>query len=161
MYPNSNIGDPERLVIHIFTIYQFFWDQPSSEFQRSNITIPIAKLNKIALVLFDIIPNPKIRGGFQPFIVVFLVPEYFAEEQSKIYKEIQMKISQDFLRNQNFSLKEYYQEIKNSFIIAENYKEPIREIDEYYSYTAAMEDFKAGIKLFQTKNFEQAYWDNF
>ncbi|TFG27745.1 MAG: hypothetical protein EU532_06815 [Promethearchaeota archaeon] len=157
LYPNSNIGDPERLVIHVFTIYQFFWDQPGSEFQRSNLTIPIAKLNKIALALFDIIPNPKIRGGFQPFIVVFLVPEYITEEQSKIYKEIQMKISQDFLRNQNFSLKEYYQEIKNSLIITESFKEPIREIDEYYSYTAAMEDFKAGIKLFQTKNFEQAY----
>ena len=31
------------------------------------------------------------------------------------------------------------------------------DIGDYYSYTAAMEDFQAGVKLFQTKNFDQAF----
>jgi tetratricopeptide (TPR) repeat protein len=36
-------------------------------------------------------------------------------------------------------------------------EEPELDISEYYSYTAAMEDFQAGVKLFQTKNFDQAF----
>ena len=157
IYPNSKIGNLDKLVINIFTVYQFFWDTADSDFQRSNITIPIAKLNKVAMVLFDIIPNPEIRGGFQPFIIVFLVPDYIIEEQSNIYNEIQIKIAQDFSQNQIISLKNYYDDIKNTVSLILDYKEPIIEIEEYYSYTAAMEDFQAGLKLFQTKNFDQAY----
>ena len=54
-------------------------------------------------------------------------------------------------------LKDYYQEIQNIFNIRNSVKELDTELSKYYSYTAAMEDFQAGVKLFQTKNFSNAY----
>ena len=54
-------------------------------------------------------------------------------------------------------LKDYYQEIQNIFNLRNSVKEPDTELSKYYSYTAAMEDFQAGVKLFQTKNFSNAY----
>ena len=47
IYPKSNIGDPEKLAIQIFTLYQFFWESPDSSYTRTDITIPIIKINKI------------------------------------------------------------------------------------------------------------------
>jgi len=157
IYPQSNIGDPEKLAIQIFTLYQVFWESPDSAYQRTDFTAPIMNLNKTAKVLLDVIPNIEIRGGFQPFIIVILFPDHFTEEHMSASNEILTKISQDFSRNHVITLKNYYNDITQCLSLKLMIKEPLIEIDELYSYTAAMEDFQAGIKLFQTKNFDQAY----
>ena len=157
IYPKSNIGDPEKLAIQIFTLYQVFWESPDSAYQRTDFTAPIMNLNKIAKVLLDVIPNIEIRGGFQPFIIVILFPDHFTEEHMNASNEIITRISQDFSRNHAITLKNYYNDITQCLSLKLMIKEPPIEIDELYSYTAAMEDFQAGIKLFQTKNFDQAY----
>jgi len=157
IYPKSNIGDPEKLAIQIFTLYQVFWESPDSAYQRTDFTAPIMNLNKTAKVLLDVIPNIEIRGGFQPFIIVILFPDHFTEEHMSASNEILTKISQDFSRNHVITLKNYYNDITQCLSLKLMIKEPLIEIDELYSYTAAMEDFQAGIKLFQTKNFDQAY----
>ncbi|MFX1393601.1 MAG: tetratricopeptide repeat protein [Promethearchaeota archaeon] len=157
-YPKSLIGDFEHLADQIFTVYQFFWDSSSSDYQRTSVILPINKLNKKAKIIFDVIPNLELKGGFQPFIVVLLFPDHFTDEHLNDYNEIMLKISQKFSKKKEIILQDLYQEIKDIFTSKSSVKEEQDvEISEYYSYTAAMEDFQAGIKLFQTKNFDQAY----
>ncbi len=156
LYPKSNVGDIEKLASQIFTVYQSFWESPDNKYQRTNFVLPINKINRKAKVLFDSIPNSNVRGGFQPYINVILVPDYFKDDQLDVYNEILLKISQDFSKNHEIQLKDYYEDVKKVFAI-QLYEEPEIEINDLYSYTAAMEDFQAGIKLFQTKNFDQAY----
>jgi len=156
IYPRFSVGDIEKMATKIFTFYQLFWESPDSEYQKTNFILPLSDLNRKAKILFDSIPNLQIRGNFQPFIIVLLVPDYFEDEQLKVYNEIILRISQDFFKNQNISLQKYFEDLKNIYTL-QLYKEPKIEISEYYSYTAAMEDFQAGIKLFQTANYDQAY----
>ncbi len=157
IYPKSNIGDPEKLAIQIFTLYQLFWESPNAAYQRTDFTIPILNFNKTAKVILDVIPNFEIRGGFQPYIIVLLAPDYFSEEQLNASNEILTRISLDFSKYRDITLKNYYSDITQNLNLSLMIQEPSVEIDENYSYTAAMEDFQAGIKLFQTKNYEQAY----
>ncbi|MFX1338754.1 MAG: tetratricopeptide repeat protein [Promethearchaeota archaeon] len=157
IYPKSNIGDPEKLAIQIFTLYQLFWESPDSIYQRTDFIVPILNLNKLAKVFLDVIPNVEIRGGFQPFIIVILVPDYFTEEILNTSNEILTKISLEFSKNRVITLKNYYNEIIQILTFKLMIKEPSFEIDINYSYTAAMEDFQAGVKLFQSQNYDQAY----
>jgi len=156
-YPKFKVGDLENLAIQIFTAYQFFWDAQDFKFQSTKFILPIKSINRKSKVLLDLIPNLEVRGGLQPYIIALLVPDYFSDEDLKIFDEIMLKISQQFSRNQKLSLKDYYQSIKDVLLLKVVEKEPKVDISEFYSYTAAMEDFQAGIKLFQTKNFEEAY----
>ena len=156
-YPISNLGDYEKLAIQIFTVYQFFWDSPDEDYQRTNIVLPINRLDKKAKVIFDVIPNTEVRGGLQPFIVVLLVPSYITDEELDEFNETMLKFAQKFSRKEEIFLKDYYPEFKALFELIISLKETNDKISEYYSYTAAVDDFKAGIKLFQTKNYDQAY----
>lgn len=156
-YPKFKVGDLENLAIQIFTAYQFFWDAQDFKFQATKFILPIKSINRKSKVLLDLIPNLEVRGGLQPYIIALLVPDYFSDDDLKIFDEIMLKISQQYSRNQKILLKEYYQEIKDVLLLKVVEKEPKVDISEFYSYTAAMEDFQAGIKLFQTKNFDEAY----
>jgi len=163
LYPRINIGDIEDLAIQIFTAYEYFWDVPETKFERASFTLPVRKINKKAKVLLDSIPNSNVRGGFQPYIVVLLAPDFFTKKKLNAFDDILRKISQDYSHIQDTTqekllpLENYYQEIKNRFELIE-YKEEIEpEISEYYSYTAAVEDFKAGVNLFKQSNYNQAY----
>ena len=97
------------------------------------------------------------RGGKQPYIIAIFVADYFSDENLKIFDEKLVKISQDIEKKEFSSLEVYHQEIVDVFALTQQNEEPIIDLNEYYSYTAAMEDFQAGVKLFQTKNFNQAY----
>ena len=156
-YPKYKVGDLENLAIQIFTAYQFFWDAQDFKFQATKFILPIKSINRKSKVLLDLIPNLEVRGGLQPYIISLLVPDYFSDDDLKIFDEIMLKISQQFSRNQKISLKDYYQNIKDVLLLKVVEKEPKVEVSEFYSYTAAMEDFQAGIKLFQTKNFDEVY----
>jgi hypothetical protein len=103
-YPRSNVGDLEKLAIQIFTIYQFFWDNPEKDYQKTNLTLPINKISKKARIVFDAIPNPKVRGGFQPFIVVFLLPDYFTDDQLNEYNEVMLRIAQTYVKKKEEKL---------------------------------------------------------
>lgn len=156
-YPKFKVGDLENLAIQIFTAYQFFWDAQDLKFQATKFILPIKSINRKAKVLLDLIPNLEVRGGLQPYIISLLLPDYFSDEDLNIFDEIMLKISQQFQRNKKLSLADYYQEVKDVLLQKVAEKEPVVDISGYYSYTAAMEDFQAGIKLFQTKNFDEAY----
>ncbi len=163
LYPRVNIGDIEDLAIQIFTAYEYFWDIPETKFERASFMLPVRKINKKAKVLLDSIPNPEVRGGFQPFIVVLLAPDFYTKKQLEIFDDILLKISQDYCHTQDspqekfLPLENYYQKIKNKFELIEYEKESEPEISEYYSYTAAVEDFKAAVNLFKKSSYVQAY----
>ncbi len=155
-YPSkSNVGDLEKLAEQIFTVRQFFLSSPDIE--KSKITLPINRISKKAKVIFDKTPNMEIKGKFKPFILVLLLSDYFLDEQLDAYDEIMEKINHECFKNVEVSLKEYYQELTNVFALSQIQEDPDLKISEYYSYTAAVEDFQAGVKLFKTKNFDQAY----
>ncbi|MFX1384292.1 MAG: tetratricopeptide repeat protein, partial [Promethearchaeota archaeon] len=157
IHPRVNIGNIEQITIQIFQAYQFFWDSPDKPYNRAKMVLPFRNINKKAKIFFDIIPNPDIRGGFQPFNVVILCPDYFSDENLYIYDEIMLKISKDFAKQQNIRLENYYQEVYDLLALEEiNKNEPV-ELEDNYSYTIAMDDFQAGIKLFQTRNYKEAY----
>ncbi|MFX1260294.1 MAG: tetratricopeptide repeat protein, partial [Promethearchaeota archaeon] len=88
---------------------------------------------------------------------MLLINNYFTDDQLNVYNEILLKIYQKYLKDKKFVLKDYYQEIKEIHALNQAPKEPKIQISEYYSYTAALEDFQAGVRLFKTKNFDQAY----
>ncbi|MFX0070495.1 MAG: tetratricopeptide repeat protein [Candidatus Hermodarchaeota archaeon] len=158
-HPTFNIGDLEQLSLRIFTFYQFFWENPNdSTYQRTYFTIPINKINRKARILFASKPKPEYGKGFQPYIVVLLLPDYIEDKDLEVYNEILLKISQDFLResSEQYAIKTFFQEISEIFNSQFIDDDLSIEIDEYYSYTAAVEDFQAGIKLFQTKNYDNA-----
>lgn len=156
-YPKYRIGDLENYAIKIFTAYQFFWDSQEMTFEETKFILPIKSINKKSKVLLNLIPNFDLPGGGQPYLIVLLTPDYFSDEDLKIFDEVMLKISQEYMRNQKISIKDYYQNIKDVLMLKFIKREPKVEISEFYSYTAAMEDFQAGIKLFQTKNFDEAY----
>ena len=162
-YPKTSSGNIVDLSVQIFTAYQHFWDIPGKKFEKASFTLPIQKLNKKAKILLDVISNSKVRGNFQPFVVVLLVLDFYTETQLTKFNDILMRIAQDFSHSRSSSqkefpsLKSYYQEIKNRIELIELEKEKEPKISEYYSYTAAIEDFNAAINLFKKSNYNEAY----
>lgn len=162
-YPKKIIGDIEDLAIQIFTTYQHFWDVPEEKFEKASFILPVSKLNKKAKVLLQTISNPKVRGKFQPFMVVLLVPDVYNESQLMVFDTILLKIAQDYAHSKYSpesrfpSLKSYFQEIKEKFELIEFEEEKEPKLNEFYSYTAAMEDFNAALSLFKNAEYTQAY----
>lgn len=155
IFPAFNIGDAEKISISIFQVYQYFYSSEEQGYNRVFFTLPINKLNKKAKILFDSYPNQEVRGGFQPFFVTLLVPPYFTDKELEFYEEYLLKIAQEFRNTHKVDLAEYEEMLKNITSIEEKSETKV-EIDEYYSYTAAMEDFEAGIRLFKGGNYSQA-----
>jgi len=152
LYPKTNIGDIEKLLRYIFQAYQ----SPDISYQSRKLTISIRNIGRKARVLFDTIPNISVRGGFQPFIAVILVPDYFSDDDLNIYNEVLDKIAKNFSKNQKISLKKYYEDIKERYDFKQVIKESDIEISDFYSHDAAIEDLEKAKELVETKNFEQS-----
>ncbi|TXT57271.1 MAG: hypothetical protein BAJALOKI1v1_1820002 [Promethearchaeota archaeon] len=163
LYPRWNSTEIEELATHIFSAYQYFWDIPDAKFENASFVLPVKKLEKKAKVVLDSIPNSEVRGGFQPYIVVLLVPDFLTKKQIKNFDDILILISQEYAQNLEitpqikFPLKEYYQEIQQRFDLIEYEEEKEPEISDFYSYTAAVEDFQAAINLFEKGSYKKAY----
>ncbi len=159
VYPKSDVGDLEKLTSQIFTSYQFLGDSSHKSFRKKLVTIPINRFNRKAKVLFDILTKSEEKEEILPFIVVVLVPDYLADEELKIYDKIMITISDKYLKGKNNVLEMFYEELKKILVSNQEItlKEPDIEISENYSYTAAVEDFQAGVRLFKTRNLDRAY----
>jgi tetratricopeptide (TPR) repeat protein len=154
--PKSFIGNLESLTHKIFSAFQFFFKDLTEQFKFRKLILPVVDINRKAYVMLDVIINPDVRGGKQPFIVVLLVPDYFSEERLEVFDKILLKIARKYINEQEILIKGSFKEIEDIFIEEHKSKEPVLEIEEEYSYTAAIDDFKAGVKLYQTKNFDEA-----
>jgi hypothetical protein len=162
-YPKVSIVDIEDLAYQIFIAYQSFWDIPNKKFKSRTFILPVKKLNKKAKILFESIPDSASWGGSLPFIVVLLVPDFLSEPQLKRMDDLLVKISQDYIKvrespeKKSVPLKKHYQKIKNRLRLIENQKEKEADVSEFYSYTAAVEDFEAAVNLFKKKKYSGAY----
>lgn len=155
--PKSAKGNLESLAINIFSAYQYFYNKPDEQFKRAKVTLPVANLNKKAYILLEVVYNPEVRGRFQPFIIVLLVPDYIPDNNLAVYDGVMSKIAKNYVNEKNILIKEGYQDIDEIYREEQRIKESEFEISDYYSFTAALDDFKAGVQLFQTKNFDGAY----
>ena len=86
-YPKSSILDIESLASSIFTTYNFFWNKPDDQYQKTKVTLPIMNLNRKAHVLLDLFYNPELNEDFQPYIIVLLVPDYIADEKRQQHRQ--------------------------------------------------------------------------
>ncbi len=156
-YPKSSLLDLESLANSIFATYQLLWNKPDEQFKKTKVTLPVVNLNRKAHILLDLIHNREVRGGFQPFIVVLLVPDYFTDESLGMFDGVLSKIAKKYMNDQKVLLFEGYEDIEEIYEQKQEFKESKVEIDDYYSYTVAINDFKAGVTLFQTRNYDDAY----
>jgi len=155
--PKSAKGNLESIAINIFSAYQYFYNKPDEQFKRTKVTLPVASLNKKAYILLEVVYNPEVRGRFQPFIVVLLIPDYIPDNELAVYDGVISKIAKNYVNEKSVLIKEGYQDIDEIYREEQRVKELEFEISDYYSYTAAIDDFKAGVQLFQTRNFDDAY----
>ena len=155
--PESSILDLESLANSIFATFQHFWSKPDEHYDRIQTTLPVANINRKAQVVLDVVFNRKVSGNFQPFIVVLLVPDYFSDEKLEIFDSALSKIAKNYVNEEKVLIKESYEEIDDIYIRDQEVEESILEVSDFYSYTAAVEDFRAGVQLFQTRNFDDAY----
>ena len=155
--PESTVLDLESLANSIFATFQYFWSRPNEQYKRTQTTIPVANINRKAQVILDVIFNQKVRGNFQPFIVVLLVPDYFSNEELSLYDSTLSKIAKDYVNEQTVFIQEGYEVIEKIYFKEQEVEKEPFEMSDLYSYTAAVEDFRAGVQLFQTRNFEDAY----
>ena len=76
--PKSSILDLGTLANSIFATYQYFWSKPNEQLKSTKVTLPVVNLNRTARVILELISNRDVPGGFEPFIVVLLVPDYLS-----------------------------------------------------------------------------------
>jgi tetratricopeptide (TPR) repeat protein len=155
--PKSSILDLESLANSIFATYQHFWSKPDEQLKSTKVILPVVNLNRKAQVLLELIFNREVRGGFQPFIVVLLVPDYITDLKLEKFDTALLMVAKKFVNEQEIILEKGYAEIEEIFIKDQEIEVSELEVDEYYSYTAAVEDFRAGVQLFQTKHFDDAH----
>jgi tetratricopeptide (TPR) repeat protein len=155
--PKSSILDLESLAVSIFATYQFFWDKPDEQYASTKVTLPVVNLNRKAHVLLDVVHNPEVRGGFQPFIVVLLVPDYIVDKKLEIFDAALIKVAKRYIEEKKVFIEEGFGNIEEIYAKEQEIKESKFEISALYSYTVAVDDFRAGVQLFQTKNYDDAY----
>ena len=85
-YPKPTSYDLEDLSIRIFASFQFFYDVPDKNFSRILMKHQISNINRKALIILDIVNNPEIKGGLQPFIVVLLLPEFLSGDKLELFE---------------------------------------------------------------------------
>jgi tetratricopeptide (TPR) repeat protein len=159
-YPeaNANSLDLDEITLQIFQSFQIiFGTNPDVHFNRTNLSFPLKSLKRIAKIMLDSIPNENVRGGLQPFIVVFLVPEDFSEENLNAFNDILIRIGLHFSKEKRIKIKEYYDEIKTLYQTQSVEKDENIVIEPNYSLSTAVNDLKMGIGFFQKLNFTSAY----
>ena len=154
--PKSSTGNLKSLSTDIFSTFEFFWKKSDETRKKTKTTLPIINLNKKARVVLDTLYNPDI-GGFQSFVVVLLFPNYFSDQKIEVFDSVLLKISKKYINDRILLVKESYKDVEDIYIKEQEDEETSFEISDLYSFTAALDDFKAGVQLFQSRNFDDAY----
>lgn len=132
-----------------------FWH----EFSPLHLTIPFPAYGSLARVVIDTTKIPD-SSVWQPFSIILMVqadfPEKVLPEFDPILDTISLKIKQSSVFNNEFlselivSIDEIYEKL--------NFEdEPEVKIDENYSFTVAVDDFKRALTEFQKQNYKYAY----
>ncbi|UYP46867.1 hypothetical protein NEF87_003152 [Candidatus Lokiarchaeum ossiferum] len=152
------LGDVDMIALNIFSTFQMvFGESTDVSFKRTVLTMPMNSQKVIARIVLDIIPDTDVRGGFMPFIVVILIPDFLPEDKISSFDEILAKIVSNYKEHHGISLSNYKGEILNAFSLAQQIIEDHISIDVSYSLTSAVDDFKKGVGLYKQKNWNTAY----
>ena len=157
-FPESSSSDFESLAVQFFMTFETVFGSSSDKgFKKTEIKLPIASLEKIAIINLDVIENKEIRGGLLPFILVLLIPERFPSEKTIEFKEFLEKAIEEHKLTRSANLHFLVEKVIERYNKWRNIEEEEKYDLEAYSITAAVNDFKSAIAFFQSKNFENAY----
>lgn len=146
-HPPSSL-DIDNLGAFIFTTFQYFWDSPEKAFEKANFTLPLETHARKMRVLIQTIPNPKVRGGLQPYAVAVVLPDHLPDAQLPGFDPILIEISANYARTKEVSLPSFEKRLQNFF-------QQIQEIPvppvppTTYPFSAAVEDFQAGVRTYK------------
>lgn len=106
--PSPDVND---CALQVFSSFQIVFGRNANvSFDKTKLTLPLKSHGYVAKVLLDSIPHKKIRGGFLPFVSVFLAPGGFPEEKLAIYNKIQESINDQYKTNNKVYLDTFYDE---------------------------------------------------
>lgn len=151
--PKQSSFNLESIASDIFLAYNnFYRKEESDKIDRIIFNIPLNRIERRAKILIDIS-----AGSQQPFILVLLLPDYLTEERMKIFDDLMIKIGNEFKVRNTSPLDNYYEDLNKLLEIEERVQDSEIKIDDTYTFTSAVQDFKAGIELFKSKNLDEAY----
>jgi tetratricopeptide (TPR) repeat protein len=157
-YPESSNSDYESYAIQFFMTFETVFGSSSDKgFKKTEITLPIAALERTALINLDVIENTQVRGGLLPFILVLMIPERFPSEKNLNFKPAIEKTIKDYKNVRSANLKILVDECLDVYNKWRYLEEEEKFNIDSYSLTTAVNDFKSAIAFFQSKNFENAY----
>ena len=135
--------DVEDVLNQLFLSYQtIFGNSASVSYDRTNLVLPLKSQKLLAKCLLDSVPNKNVRGGKQPYVVIFLLPINTSEESMMSYNDLQAKILNKFIETKfdtkSVSLINYYQEALDLV------------------YAAAIKTHSEAVNLFKNKNYEKS-----
>ncbi len=157
-YPESSTSDYESLAIQIFMTFETVFGSSSEKgFKKTEISLPIAARECVALINLDVLENAQVRGGLLPFILVLMIPERFPTEKVSTFKPSIEKSIKEYKITKSANLNNLVEECSAIYNKWRYLEEEETLNIETYSLTTAVNDFKAAIAFFQSKNFENAH----
>ncbi len=148
-FPASDI-DFDTLVFQIFTTYQNFYKMEGVD--KTSFKLNMSNVNKICTLSIDKLQNDILK------IVALLFPDFFPEDQLKIFDNIIQNISAESLKTKSKILEKYYDRISDLYNIEQMVKDSEIIINENYTNTNALQDFKLGLEEYQKNELDHAYF---
>jgi tetratricopeptide (TPR) repeat protein len=156
VYPyDHTVGDVDSLAVKIFLTFETVFGNSAEGFKRTNVSLPLNAIGRKASILLETIPNPDVRGGLQPFIVVLLLPENFGNLD--VFEETMTKVAMKYKEKPRPVLRELFSDFMDIYRREMQAEEGLLKLEDGYSLTTAVTDFKNGVGFFQKKKFEVAY----
>lgn len=156
-YPTESSFDYEALAIQFFMTFETVFGSANEKgFKKTEISLPITALEKVALIHLEVSDDSEVRGGKLPMIFVLLIPERIPVDKLGSYKEFIENTIGNYNLNKVIDLQTLVEK-SNDIYDAWRYAEEESFDLETYSFTNAVNDFKSAISFFQTKNFGNSY----
>ena len=157
-YPSKCSIDIDETSVQIFMSFQtIFGNSREVRFDRTKLVLPLKSLKRVAKILLDSTTNPSIRGGFLPFVVVFLLPLDFPEEQLTIYNVVQTQIVEHYLQNNKIKLTDYLSQtqIETDKLGQQLNQQAFKSMKEK-NFVKAIELFSQSVAIMRiTENFQK------
>lgn len=150
--------DLEDVTLQIFQSFQLvFGNAADVKFEKTSFFLPLKSIHKIAKIFLDNVENEEVRGGLQPYSIVILLPEEFPSEKLTIFDTILNNMSVYFMNENRIDLVNYIEDITEIYL-GQLFEEDLSiELEDSYTFTAAVNDFKNGLELFKKQNYTSAY----
>ncbi len=140
--------DIDNLGAFIFTAFQYFWDASGKAFEKASFSLPLETHARKMRVLIQTIPNPKVRGGLQPYAVAVILPDHLPDGQLAIFDPVLAEIAAVYARTKDVSLLSFEKPLQNLLQQLQEIPVPPSPLASY-PFSAAVEDFQAGVRIYK------------